>query len=261
MSEVVAEKIANESEAVVSEAIVTKTTTTTTTTVITEGDVVIEQTSDAVVAESEVVKDIEETAAVATTTTVEETTVGIEEKEEEEELQNIENGGILKKKGGTFGTFGRSPDRYFYFTDEAYSLNKLKNVHKKHTALVSKGKGKDDHEEIFQAIAHATHTGKGLLFYTTSAKHTEEPHGIIVLKHITNVDLVPGGKVGYHPFHIVTQHHTWELAAKTEKEAKQWVQTINSKREEAKSLESVEETETYKITYDKLGTYSRRFDL
>jgi len=162
----------------------------------------------------------------------------VETKSDEDEVAEI-SGGILHKKG-PYVPFLASP-RYFYFREEPYELSKLKIVFRKH------GKG----DEIFRAIAHATHTGKGLLFYTTTSEHIDEPHGIIILNQITSITKTANTKS--HHFKIVTKHHTWEVTASTHLDFRSWKKTIEKKRDETKSLTSeVEESEVYKATMEQL---------
>lgn len=243
MSEAV-EKITTENETVATETTESAPVTEVTETITTEAATGTEEAKNEATTKDDVVEGEAAAEPAAEAATEEAAAVVVEE-----EIEEIESG-LLQKKSKPFGIW---PDRYFYFTDEAFELPKLKAVYKKHaSSIVPKSKDKDDHE-IFRGIAHATHTGKGLLFYTSNSKNIAEPHGIIVLSQVTNIQYVSAAKPA-HQLKLTTNHHTWELGASSEKELKRWEKTIQRKVEEAKTL-AVEETETYKATFEKLRMY------
>ncbi|CAG8567526.1 16729_t:CDS:2 [Acaulospora morrowiae] len=99
-------------------------------------------------------------------------------------------------------------------------------------------------------IAHASQTGKGLLFYYKSSDHTNEPHGIINLKFVKEVkECGTSGKA--HEFKIITEYREYVLKAENETTKKRWIKTIQAKAQEAKEY-PLPETEEYKSVYDQV---------
>ncbi|TVY18422.1 hypothetical protein LARI1_G004660 [Lachnellula arida] len=96
--------------------------------------------------------------------------------------------------------------------------------------------------------AWASHTGKGLLFF--SKKHTEKaaPAGLFNLSDVT--DLTEEGTTDFH-FTSGGHKHTFQAALLAERD--NWVSVLKTKIEEAKALvESVKESEEYKTSHSAL---------
>ncbi|CAG8477319.1 9388_t:CDS:2 [Acaulospora colombiana] len=101
-------------------------------------------------------------------------------------------------------------------------------------------------------IAHATQTGKGLLFYYKSKEHMKEPLGIINLKFVEDVKESNGA----HEFKIITKYREYSLVADSETTRKRWITTILARTQQSKEF-PLPETEEYKNTYNQV--YQDRF--
>jgi len=177
--------------------------------------------------------------------------------------------------------------RYFVFgTDEPTPLENLRLYHKKYekhaTAVADtesaitasatdatlpaegestpknpkelpKNKYEEANKNLHTKIAHATQTGKGLLYYYKSENkvHTGEPLGIINLRDVETVDILHD--IGRdHAFYVKSKHRNFHFAAESETMRKSWVKTIQTKSSEAKKTPTIEHTDAYKDVYYKL---------
>lgn len=103
---------------------------------------------------------------------------------------------------------------------------------------------------LFTNCAHATKTGKGLLYYFKSKDNTKEPDGIINLKDVKDVQSVNHAGKDFC-LKIITDHRVYELHAGSELAQKRWINTIKVKAEEAKQNPIVED-EDYKTAFGQI---------
>ncbi|KAG9287819.1 hypothetical protein G9A89_017414 [Geosiphon pyriformis] len=205
-----------------------------------------------------------------------------EEDKEEEEVSEITQG-YLHKRGKQKLQFARIWNyRYFIFGDQKpIELENLDLYHEKNvkpyvvpktttvpgkvvatsqpseTPQSTEEENEDiyekQHKSIFSNIAHATQTGRGLLFYYKSNKeqHLRQPHGIINLGEVISVSHDPSLKPLAFTITTSTQEHSFY--AENEKELKQWIKTIENRATETKhSLPDLHNTEGYKEVYENL---------
>ncbi|GBB99522.1 hypothetical protein RclHR1_03550002 [Rhizophagus clarus] len=115
--------------------------------------------------------------------------------------------------------------------------------------------------KVYQNIAHASHTGEGLLFYfkSDSETHKNIPHGIINLKDVVDVTSLTEHVGKQFAFKIETTYRTFELAAENEEDRDSWIKTIKERSDRVKETQEspeaighIEASEKYKETYEKL---------
>ncbi|KAJ6259453.1 hypothetical protein Dda_5090 [Drechslerella dactyloides] len=150
------------------------------------------------------------------------------------EVEPITEGTLETKLLSVFPIFLKK--YIFYFNDEAISEDHLVDYSKKE-------KTKASHANH----AHATQTGKGLLFYTKSDK--TKPFGII---------LIDGAEVttqGDKKFTIKSAGHELQLEAATATLRERWVHTLKLKAAECEGVHAtIAETEGYKAVLERLTT-------
>lgn len=103
-------------------------------------------------------------------------------------------------------------------------------------------------------IAHATQTGKGLLFYHKSddSSHVANPLGVINLRDVNSVERVEKSSKN-RSFVVSTKNRDYHFSAGTSQEAKGWVKAIQEKSEEAKSARDPYESPQFGEVYKQLG--------
>ncbi|CAG8459058.1 11092_t:CDS:2 [Diversispora eburnea] len=185
--------------------------------------------------------------------------------------------GMLEKRAPP-GSFMRNwKKRYFVIGDEKdiYTLENLRLYYKKNLGKTPhvaskvvnntvetsqpdikevKENGSPSPKHVLATnCAHATKTGKGLLYYfrSKSKEHLKEPHGIINLKDVKDVISLTsiGGKDNC--FKIITEHREYELHAENELTKERWINTIKEKAEEAKNNPIVED-EGYQAVFNQV---------
>ncbi|CAG8599357.1 10618_t:CDS:2 [Ambispora gerdemannii] len=126
------------------------------------------------------------------------------------------------------------------------------------TATIADVETESDFEKqnkvLFTTIAHATQTGKGLLFYYKSLKSQNrlQPQGIINLADIVEVNTSPSVNRSF-AFSIKTKNREYFFNAESDKAMKDWVKTIELKSEEAKKLVTeLYNTQGFKEVYNQL---------
>ncbi|KAF9166011.1 hypothetical protein DFQ26_008857 [Actinomortierella ambigua] len=120
-----------------------------------------------------------------------------------------------------------------------------------------KEKTKDVYEtankDLLVNIAHATQTGKGLLFYHKSdnATHVANPLGVINLRDVNAVEKIEKSSKG-HSFVVKTKSRDYHFAAGSDREAKSWVRAIQDKSDSAKSSSDPYDSPQFQQVYQKL---------
>ncbi|KAF9972329.1 hypothetical protein BGZ73_004566 [Actinomortierella ambigua] len=120
-----------------------------------------------------------------------------------------------------------------------------------------KDKTKDVYEtankDLLVNIAHATQTGKGLLFYHKSdnATHVANPLGVINLRDVNSVEKIEKSSKG-HSFVVKTKARDYHFAAGSDKEAKSWVKAIQDKSDSAKASNDPYDSPQFQQVYQKL---------
>ncbi|KAF4632565.1 hypothetical protein G7Y89_g5566 [Cudoniella acicularis] len=150
-----------------------------------------------------------------------------------EEVKPVEEG-VLGYKGPGFikGVFFQK--KFFWFGTDAVE-NK---------ALTSYLRGEKEAEVANHNAAWASHTGKGLLFFSKKATDKASPAGIFNLADVT--DISAEGPVEFH-FTSGGHKHTFQAANLVERD--NWLAVVNTKAEEAKTQgESIKDTEEYKTS-------------
>ncbi|KAG0340285.1 hypothetical protein BG004_006477 [Podila humilis] len=223
--------------------------------------------------------EVAEAAAAATTTT---------EEEEEAEDFEIERGYLQKKGSNPLSPWNK---RYFAFGSDPISLNNLQALHKRNerrvraapaavVAAVPAAEGEAPAEgtdaaaaaasaadakpavtdvyeqankDLLVNIAHATQTGKGLLFYHKSddSSHVANPLGVINLRDVNSVERVEKSSKN-RSFVVSTKNRDYHFSAGNSKEAKGWVKAIQDKSEEAKTAKDPYESPQFGEVYKQL---------
>ncbi|KAF9301321.1 hypothetical protein BGZ74_006858 [Mortierella antarctica] len=211
--------------------------------------------------------------------------------EEEEEAADIEiERGYLQKKGSN--PLNPWNKRYFAFGTEPININNLQALHKRNERRVkaapaaaaaapapAEGEAAAEGTEVAAAaapaapaapakvsdvyeqankdllvnIAHATQTGKGLLFYHKSddSSHVANPLGVINLRDVNSVERVEKSSKN-RSFVVSTKNRDYHFSAGTSQEAKGWVKAIQEKSEEAKSARDPYESPQFGEVYKQL---------
>ncbi|KAG0083143.1 hypothetical protein BGZ92_011053 [Podila epicladia] len=209
--------------------------------------------------------------------------------EEEEEAADIEiERGYLQKKGSN--PLNPWNKRYFAFGTEPININNLQALHKRNERRVkaapaaaapapAEGEAAAEATEVAAAaapaapaapakvsdvyeqankdllvnIAHATQTGKGLLFYHKSddSSHVANPLGVINLRDVNSVERVEKSSKN-RSFVVSTKNRDYHFSAGTSQEAKGWVKAIQEKSEEAKAAKDPYESPQFGEVYKQL---------
>ncbi|KAG0320107.1 hypothetical protein BG000_003690, partial [Podila horticola] len=208
--------------------------------------------------------------------------------EEEEEAADIEiERGYLQKKGSN--PLNPWNKRYFAFGNDPININNLQALHKRNERRVkaasvaapapaegeaaaaaestevaaatpapaAPAKVSDVYEQankdLLVNIAHATQTGKGLLFYHKSddSSHVANPLGVINLRDVNSVERVEKSSKN-RSFVVSTKNRDYHFSAGTSQEAKGWVKAIQEKSEEAKAAKDPYESPQFGEVYKQL---------
>lgn len=167
-------------------------------------------------------------------------------KPKEEDLGNGEvlvesqaiNEGVLNLKGP--GLKGLIPNKkYFWLTDSPLDQNNL-------SAYISNEKSKDI---AHSNAAHATQTGKGLLFYAKRAEDKDHPQGILNLADMT--DLAKGLATDF-TMSLHGSKYTFQATNKSERDG--WLVALEPKMADAKaSRDGIVSSSGYKSQLEKFG--------
>ncbi|KAF9380842.1 hypothetical protein CPC16_010128 [Podila verticillata] len=207
--------------------------------------------------------------------------------EEEEEAADIEiERGYLQKKGSN--PINPWNKRYFAFGNDPININNLQALHKRNERRVktapaaapapTEGEAAEGTEvaaaaapapapakptvsdvyeqankDLLVNIAHATQTGKGLLFYHKSddSSHVANPLGVINLRDVNSVERVEKSSKN-RSFVVSTKNRDYHFSAGTSQEAKGWVKAIQEKSEEAKAAKDPYESPQFGEVYKQL---------
>ncbi|KAL8794463.1 MAG: hypothetical protein Q9195_002936 [Heterodermia aff. obscurata] len=153
------------------------------------------------------------------------------------EVQPISEGILNYKAPGLVKSLFISK-KFFWFSDEPLEQKHL-------STYLSSEKADIAHRNA----AHATQTGKGLLFFTKRAEDKDHPAGVLNLGELT--DFVKGTFDEFH-FKINGQKHTFQAPSRAERDS--WVATIQAKATEAKSAhEGLVGSQGYKSQLEKFA--------
>lgn len=189
---------------------------------------------------------VETVAPITTTTTDEVTPVtaettapevsAAEETKEVPTVPEIISEGYLEFKPHGLLHF-MSTKRYFFVQDEPVTAESLTGYLKK-----------EKPEVAHPTAAHASQTGKGLLFFSKSEALKATPVGIINLADVVDVTTS-----GISKFALKLSHDVWNFEAHNAVERDSWVHSIKAKVEEAKEgAETITTSEGYKAALEKL---------
>jgi len=207
-------------------------------------DIKVEETKPVV----EEVKPVEEVAPVVPEKTEETTTTeaapvaeATEEKKEEDVVPEVKEDpkpiseGLLEFKPPGILHMLMPSKRFFYLQEEPIAHDNL-------AVYLKKEKSDAAHSNA----AHATVTGKGLLFFAKAADQKSTPSGILKLSSVT--DVTPSGASKF-TLKFTTGDFHFEGA-----ERDSWVHTLKQKVAEAKeTVESVVSSEEYKAALEKIS--------
>ncbi|EHK96247.1 PH [Glarea lozoyensis ATCC 20868] len=153
-----------------------------------------------------------------------------------EEVKPVEEGVLGYKGPGLLKSF-IFQKKFFWFGTDAVETK----------ALSSYLRGEKDTAAANHNAAWASHTGKGLLFFSKKATDKASPAGLFNLSDVA--DIAEEG----HEFHFVSGGHKHTFQASSVSERENWVAVLKSKVEEAKTLgETVKDTEEYKKSHTAL---------
>jgi hypothetical protein len=128
--------------------------------------------------------------------------------------------------------------KFFWFGSEP--------VEAKHLASYLRGEKPD---AANHNVAWASHTGKGLLFFSKKASEKSSPAGVLNLSEVS--DITEEGTVDFF-FKIGEHKHTFQTGNLSERD--NWVSVLKTKVAEAKDLkESVTGSEAYKNSHSALS--------
>ncbi|KAG9249261.1 Pleckstrin homology domain-containing protein [Calycina marina] len=152
-----------------------------------------------------------------------------------EEVKPVEEGVLGYKGPGLLKSLFFS-DKFFWFGSEP--------VEEKHLSNYLRGEKSGEHN-----AAWASHTGKGLLFFSKKASDKATPASIINLADVSEVTADGADK-----FHFLENGHIKHaFEAKSAADRDNWVAQITAKSAEAKdAAPAIKEHETYKSTLGKL---------
>ncbi|TVY78567.1 hypothetical protein LSUE1_G008426 [Lachnellula suecica] len=154
-----------------------------------------------------------------------------------EEVKPVEEGTLGYKGPGLLKSF-IFQKKHFWFGTEPVETK----------SLSSYLRGEKDAAAANHTAAWASHTGKGLLFFSKKATDKTSPAGVFNLSEVS--ELTPEGTVDF-AFTSGGHKHTFQATHLAERD--NWVAVLTSKIEEAKSMaDSVKESETYKTNHSAL---------
>lgn len=157
------------------------------------------------------------------------------EEAKKDEVTPIEEG-LLEVKGSSFPKNFLYSKKFFWFGSDAIEPKNL-------SAYTKSEKVADVAHHV---AAWASHTGKGLLFFSEKPNDKSTPHGVIDL-----ADASEPSVDGANKFHLTSKGHKHTFKAANTAERDNWVAQIKAKTAEAKELApTVTETETYKSTLE-----------
>ncbi|KAF2747415.1 hypothetical protein M011DRAFT_494531 [Sporormia fimetaria CBS 119925] len=166
-----------------------------------------------------------------------------EEKKEEKVDEPIYSGALGYKAPGLKNAF-RYSKKYFWFGDEAVSVQSLSHYLRGEKTEVA-----------HPTAAWSSQTGKGLLYFVKHADEKATPAGVLNLSEAT--DLSKDGPVAFF-FKLHGHKHSFE--AQNLKERNGWFVAVEKAIEEAKATkETVIQSESYKEELAKLSEYSCLF--
>ncbi|KAF9426768.1 hypothetical protein BGZ94_006045 [Podila epigama] len=205
-----------------------------------------------------------------------------EEEEEAEDLQ-IESGYLQKKGSNPLSPWNK---RYFAFGSDPVDISHLQALHKRNERRVKAAPAapaaapapaaegfevavaaqpaapaaatvsdvyEQANKDLLINIAHATQTGKGLLFYHKSddSSHVANPLGVINLRDVNAVERVEKSSKN-RSFVVSTKNRDYHFSAGSPREAKGWVKAIQEKSTEAKNLNDPYESPRFGEVYKQL---------
>ncbi|KAJ1968366.1 hypothetical protein IWQ62_001291 [Dispira parvispora] len=207
------------------------------------------------------VEEVKQEEAPAAQETDEQTKSAEVEAEEEEEVEPVTSGFLAQRGPRPLRLWQK---RYFAFREEAYPLADLHLVYKKNTnrglqlirAAERSASGKAPEtskqvNDVFNNIASATVSGKGLLFYYKN-DNDKTPLGIINLRNLAEGSPAAEKNIRAHAFSLKTETRDYYLAAASDKELKAWIKGVE--QEIAKLAEQADpsEAEEFKSTLEQL---------
>ncbi|KAL9604534.1 MAG: hypothetical protein Q9219_000499 [cf. Caloplaca sp. 3 TL-2023] len=154
------------------------------------------------------------------------------------ESQPINEGVLAYKQPGLVKSLMYSK-KFFWFTEEP--------LEHKHLSDYLRGEKATDIAR--PNAAHATQTGKGLLFFAKRAEDKPQPQGIINLADIKDV-----AKAGLHDFTFKYHNHKHAFQAASATERDGWIVALETRHAEAKTnREGVVAGEGYKSALEKFS--------
>ncbi|KAJ1660954.1 hypothetical protein IWQ61_000169 [Dispira simplex] len=183
------------------------------------------------------------------------------EAEAEEEVEPVTRGFLAQRGPRPLRLWQK---RYFAFREEPYSLSDLHLVYKKNTnrglqlirAAERSASGKAPEtskqvNDVFNNIASATVSGKGLLFYYKT-DNDKTPLGIINLRQLAEGSPAAEKSLRAHAFSLKTQTRDYYLAAASDKELKAWIKGVEQEIAALAEQSNPGETDEYKYTLEQL---------
>lgn len=150
-----------------------------------------------------------------------------------------EDGAVLGYKAPGLVKSLRFAKKFFWFSDEALDPHMLSDYLKGEKPEVGK-----------HNVAHASQTGKGLLFFAKRIEDKSHPAGILNLGDASDFGKDPGSNEFHFKLH--GQKHTFQAATSTERDS--WLSAVESKAAEAKaSRDGIIGSEGYKKHMTSLG--------
>ncbi|TVY42456.1 hypothetical protein LSUB1_G001737 [Lachnellula subtilissima] len=197
---------------------------------------VVAPTTETTATEAPVVEPVAETVE-PTTETEAVTEPAAEEAAVKEEVKPVEEGTLGYKGPGLLkGLIFQK--KFFWFGSEPVETK----------SLSSYLRGEKEAAAANHNAAWASHTGKGLLFFSKKVTDKAAPAGLFNLSDVT--DLAEEGTTDFH-FTSGGHKHTFQAATLAERD--NWVSVLKTKIEEAKALgETVKESEEYKKSHSAL---------
>jgi len=154
-----------------------------------------------------------------------------------EEVKPVEEG-VLGYKGPGLLKSLIFQKKFFWFGTDAVETK----------ALSSYLRGEKDTGAANHNAAWASHTGKGLLFFSKKATDKASPAGLFNLSDVADI-----GAEGTD-FHFTSGGHKHTFQATSVAERENWVAVLKAKVEEAKTVgETVKDTEEYKKSHTALS--------
>ncbi|KAL2063476.1 hypothetical protein VTL71DRAFT_5281 [Oculimacula yallundae] len=154
-----------------------------------------------------------------------------------EEVKPVEEGILGYKGPGLLKSFIFQKKFFFFGTEPV-----------EHKKLSSYLRGEKAQDTANKNAAWASHTGKGLLFFTKKANEKATPAGIFNLSDVS--DITEEGTTDFH-FTLAGHKHTFQATSIAERD--NWVAVLKSKVAEAKELApAVVESEEYKTAHTHL---------